>query len=220
MQTEYTRQISKHMEQNRRLIHDFRQHLRTIQSLAQAISENSNTHADDLLSYVNDLASNTFSRSSDVLTTFCTNPALNALLQYYASVTKQLGIETDFRLLPLKVKLSDTELCTILGNLLENAIEACRHLPADATKSIRLHSLETEHMLFIRIENTYDGVLKTDEHSLHYFSRKNTYSRYGIGMESVREIIERHDGTLDIYPKEKIFRVGISLPLTSDSDFC
>ena len=45
-------------------------------------------------------------------------------------------------------------------------------------------------------------------------SCKDTHSkRFGIGLESIKDIIEKHNGNLDIYPKETVFRVGITLPL-------
>ena len=37
--------------------------------------------------------------------------------------------------------------------------------------------------------------------------------RFGIGLESVKDIVEKHNGNLDIYPKANIFRVGITLPM-------
>ena len=64
------------------------------------------------------------------------------------------------------------------------------------------------------MENTYDGIVLQKNN--RFLSRKDTHSkRFGIGLESVKDIIGKYNGTLDIYPKETIFRVGITLPLNS-----
>ena len=77
------------------------------------------------------------------------------------------------------------------------------------------NSRETPLFLFIKIENTYDGVIF--ETNRHFDSRKANKQLHGIGMASVRDIVERHGGTLDIiYPMKEIFRIGISLPLKQD----
>ena len=48
-----------------------------------------------------------------------------------------------------------------------------------------------------------------------FISQKNrTYSRFGIGIESVRDILNRYHGTMDIYPEQLLFKIGITLPLS------
>lgn len=211
MQQEYSRQLSEHMEKKRRMIHDFRQHLRTIRGLAEKLDQT--PCSSELLSYVDGLTAETLSDSSEHLTPFSDNPSVDALLQYYDTLSRKHQIKTTFQLIPLCGSLSDLELCTMLGNLLENAVDACQRLPENTDRFIRIHSLETDHTLFIRIENTYDGIFYTDPKTEMFLSRKNKDIRHGIGLESVRETVESCGGTIDIYPKEKHFSVGITLPL-------
>ncbi len=213
MQSEYSRQLAEQSEKNRRLIHDFRHHLRTIASLLNHMEpENENiTIYNELCAYLNQVSDNTVSLTGDVLKPFSDNASVDALLQYYYSYARQQSIDTEFRLVNADLKLTDVEYCTLLGNLLENAIDACMRLPKNADRQIHLSSKETEHLLFIRIENTYDGmIIKTDT---HFYSRKTGKSSHGIGMESVREIVERYGGSLDVYPLSDRFRVGILLPI-------
>ena len=213
MQKEYTRQLSEQSEQNRRLIHDFRQHLRTLSGLSEKLETTDDTKAlhQELDSYLNEISDLTLSHSNASIHPFSGNASVDALLQYYYAYAQQNGIHAEFRLVPSKLTMTDIELCTLLGNLLENAIEACNHLPVTANKQIHLHTRETDHFLFLRVENTYDGLIIQDNH--HLLSRKSTSDTHGIGMESVRDIVERHDGTMDIYPMKDMFRIGISLPL-------
>ncbi len=63
---------------------------------------------------------------------------------------------------------------------------------------------------FLVIENSYDG--QYAQQNGRFLSFKAKGARYGLGLESVREIVTTHGGTLDIYPLPNIFRIGITLP--------
>ena len=102
----------------------------------------------------------------------------------------------------------------MLGNLLENALDACRRMtPAtDASPcTIRLFTKETGMLFFLCVENSYDGIVLSDKG--HFLSRKRNGKRSGIGISSIREIAERHGGSVSVYPMEHLFRVGITLPM-------
>ena len=213
MQEEYARQLSTQSEKNRRMIHDFRHHVRTISVFSERISATNETekYYEELRSYLDHVSDSSVRLQQTAQQPFSDNPSVDALLQYYYLYAKQKKIEVDFRLVPASLTLSDIEYCTILGNLLENAIDACMRLPEQSPKKIYLNSRETELLLFLRIENTYDGVVIHENR--HFYSRKTDHQLHGIGMESVRDIIERHGGTLDVYPMKDTFRIGISLPM-------
>lgn len=213
MQQEYTRQIAAQNEKNRRMVHDFRHHLRTLSVFSEKlhVTEETKQNYDELCAYLNHVTDSSISLLHTTFPSFSDNPSVDALLQYYYHYAKQKNIDIDFRLMPAKLSLSDVEYCTLLGNLLENAIDACLRLPDSAVKRISLNSKETDLLLFIKLENTYDGVVIKE--NLLFSSRKSDQHLHGIGMASVRDIIERHGGTLDVYPMNDIFRIGISLPL-------
>lgn len=218
MQNAYSRQLAEQSEQNRRLIHDFRQHLRTISGFINRIKplpEHLEMHA-ELCTYLNQVSDTAVSQSFAALKPFSNNSSVDALLQYYYAYARQQNIDTEFRLVNAALNLTDIEYCTLLGNLLENAIDACIRLPETATRQIQLSSKETDYLLFIRIENTYDGTLLKKGNL--FYSRKTGAAFHGIGMESAREIVERHGGNLDIYPLQNIFRIGIILPLKNSGD--
>ena len=62
------------------------------------------------------------------------------------------------------------------------------------------------------LENTYDSIVYQKNHRL--LSRKDSQNkRFGVGIESVREIVTCHGGKVDIMPMENTFRVGISIPI-------
>jgi len=136
---------------------------------------------------------------------------VDALLQYYSAAAQRQEIRADLALtIPAGVPLGDVEWCTVLGNLLENALEACQR-QSRGERRLSLTSWATEGTLFLLVENTYDGRFVRSEG--HILSRKAGGVRCGIGLSSVRETVERRGGTLDLYPGEDVFQVGITLPI-------
>ena len=67
------------------------------------------------------------------------------------------------------------------------------------------------NMYFLKIENTYDGLALQEGKT--FLSRKGTSDDHGIGLSSVRKIIESHGGDLDLVPGEESFLVGITVGL-------
>ena len=76
---------------------------------------------------------------------------------------------------------------------------------------LTLSDVELCTILSNLLENTYDG--KLFQKNSRFLSCKPGAVRYGIGLESVQTIVEKHGGTLDIFPQKTLFRVGITLPL-------
>ncbi len=204
MQVEYSHQLSERADENRRLLHDFRQHIVAIDGLAQKAGDES------VRKYLTQVDSN-FNGGSMPHIAFSDNIAADALFRYYFALAKEQGIHMEIDIsLPKELPLSDVELCTVLGNLLENAYEACCRLK-DGERFLYFSSKTTAGMLFILIENSFDGVLRKKEGKL--MSAKSDEVRFGIGLESVRRILEQYDGVLDIKPHGNTFEAGISLPL-------
>ena len=120
MQTEYSRQVSEAAAENRRLIHDIKHHLRTIDRMA---SEHGQT---EICSFLLQVEEQVAASSGHSHVAFCKNPVVNALIEYYYGMAQTQGTEFQVRLdLPDQMPLTDVELCTVLGNLLDNAVEAC-----------------------------------------------------------------------------------------------
>lgn len=203
LQMEYIEQIKEAVDEKRRLIHDFRQHLRVIDNMAQK--------ADQIM--ISEYLNSTYKFIDTSKTTgifISNNIAVDAILQYYLSICKKQNIRIEIKLSILELPLSDVELCSIVGNLLENAIEACQRQKS-GEKVIYINSKNTNTTFYLMIENSYDGkVIKAGN---KFLSFKKGVKRIGIGLESVKKILSTHHGTIDIYPEKNRFRVGISIPL-------
>ncbi|MBQ9142370.1 MAG: sensor histidine kinase [Lachnospiraceae bacterium] len=211
----YTQTLDEQLAQKRRMTHDFRHQLRTIsEALVKLQADPSNTETlNQLQSYIEDVSMHTSSHTALVSGSFSTNPVLNALLNCYYFIAKEQDLQIDLRFhLPEHTPLSVDELTRVLGNLLENAVEACNRLPEGEKGRILLTTYDTGGQWFLMVENTYDSIVYQKSNRL--LSRKASQNkRYGVGVESVREVITSHGGKLDIMPMEKLFRVGITIPL-------
>ena len=95
--------------------------------------------------------------------------------------------------------LSSHELVTILGNLLENAIEAVNALPLNCDRSVVLQITEEDSGLLIAVSDSGVGI--RDEDLPHIFdmgySTKSDSGR-GMGMGLVKSIVDRHEGILEV----------------------
>lgn len=205
MQTEYSRQLNEWASENRRLIHDFRQHLRILYSLAE---ENGQSQ---ILDYLQQVTNGLAAARSIPHITFCSNAAVDALLRYYYGIAQEKQIKIDIRIsIPSHFSLTDVEFCTVLGNLLENAIEACERQTA-GTRFILLKSREDGGTWYLLLENSYDGKLK--HQGAYLLSRKEGPLRIGIGVQSAKKILKQHQGSLDLFEQPHTFKAGISIPL-------
>lgn len=134
---------------------------------------------------------------------FIHNPNVAALI---------LGKETSMRELDIELKLlsisrlpersrflSSSELVTVVGNLLENAMEAINAAPSGGIRSVVLQITEDEKGLFLMVSDTGEGILDADLPHIfeNGFSTKASTGR-GIGMHLIGEITDRRGGSIDV----------------------
>ncbi len=98
----------------------------------------------------------------------------------------------------------------ILGNLLENSIEAARQTEE---KRLDINIELQQDVLRIQIENSYSGktVFNGEKGHKKLLTMKKDKGLHGIGLENVRKIVEKHDGIMEVCPEGNIFRVMLIL---------
>ena len=199
MQVEHLRQMNQKLEESAKLRHDFRHHLRTLMTLSEE------GRSSELESYIRGI---TEINEGTRLGRITENIELDALIQYYSSLARSEGIEFKARLwLPEVIEFPIVDLCGLLGNLLENAVEACQRQES-GEKSIFIAGRENEGQLEFVVDNSFSGELKTSGEK--YLSSKR--NGFGIGISSVRETVYRYGGAVNIYADNDGFHAEISLP--------
>jgi signal transduction histidine kinase len=138
--------------------------------------------------------------------TLCENFAVNAVAAHYLSLAETAGIKTEARLsVPEKAgRVPDGDLCVIVGNLLENALEACERM-TDGEKFIRLNAMTHFGKLLFTLDNSFDGGYT--ERGGVFYSRKRDDA--GIGLTSVKAIAEKYRGALQCGTEDKVFTVNV-----------
>ncbi len=102
------------------------------------------------------------------------------------------------------------DLYSLVGNALDNAIEAVLLLPA-GERFVRLRVQEKAGLVFLQIENPYVGTLETRDGLP--VTRKADKDNHGFGLKSIRDIAEKYHGFLNIDMKGGIFVLRLSFPL-------
>ena len=139
---------------------------------------------------------------------FCENETVNLLCSSFSQKAKELGIALSVNAnLPREISVSDTELCSLISNGLENAIHAVSRLD-EASRSIDFLCQKKHGKLLIEIKNPYSGTIQM-KNGLPISAREG----HGYGSISIRTIAERNRGLCVFEAKEGIFTLRAALPL-------
>lgn len=143
------------------------------------------------------------------------NFAVNAILQDCSTTAAKAGIEfTAHVSVPKEISVTEMDLCTLLMNMLDNAIEACRKQPDGEKQYIQFKAEIKNGFLAVRCENSYSGETEIGRNGLPQTTKKDP-SEHGFGMLQMETVAERYGSVLDIAHDEKngVFTVQTALKL-------
>lgn len=137
------------------------------------------------------------------------NVNLDAILNSKISLALKNGIEVDYKAVcPARLAISDIDLCALIGNLLDNAVEACETL-TDGKPFIRLYIGIVKKQLYISVTNTTgERVRKMD---YEYITRKR--GNHGHGLKRINMVVEKYQGYINRQNEPGVFVTEIMLPL-------
>ena len=136
------------------------------------------------------------------------NIVLNAIVSLKFSYAHSIGIKI-FCALPEKFNLlEDVDLCNLLGNMLDNAIEYCeKNINEDNDISVIIN--QTEFDCSIVVKNTiYESVVSNNK---KLATTKSDKEKHGIGMKTIENIAKKNDGIFDYFEYEGLFYVKLIL---------
>lgn len=135
---------------------------------------------------------------------FTANQIVNALLNAKYKQACESNIQCDFTVsLPERLNMSDRDLVILLGNLLDNCIEACQKVEGE--RKFSLNILYNNSAIIIHSRNNTDGQVKG------IVTRKINKAEHGLGLKSIRAIVSKYRGNVDLNIEDHAFYTNIIL---------
>ncbi|MDE5698685.1 MAG: ATP-binding protein [Lachnospiraceae bacterium] len=210
--------LQEHMEEMERIYsgirgmkHDMKNTLAVIQRLSAEGDEGSG----ELQAYLSEM-----NRSLENLEVrFKTgNTVVDTLLnmKYHEAVRDVPGLkmDADKLMLPQGLEIHSYDIGVILGNAVDNAIEACRKLKAkelEADAFIRLCSLQKGNLLILKVENSFDGRLVRRRQEEFPITDKADKKSHGIGLANIKSTAEKYQGTMDFKVNGRVFILSVMM---------
>lgn len=198
MEHKLTSDMTSVVENLRSLRHDMNNHMSILQGLLSVGAY------DDMEAYLNSLTQE-LSVANNFY--FPENKVLSVLLNSKISKATQLGIAFETEILTSETPFSERDLCAVIGNVLENAIEASsKH----TEPCIYFTIYQKEQQLHIQCDNTYTTAPVFENGRL--LTTKADKTTHGIGTQNICSIVEAYHGTTKFFVDDR-FHIAISVPI-------
>lgn len=182
--------------------HDYHNHIQTMKAYLEL------KRYDDMERYLNDLDKD-LTAIDTVLKTG--NVMVDAILNTKLSLAVNQGIKINAKArVPRNLKVSDIDLSVIIGNLMDNAMEAAAILENPKDRFIRVYIREMKEQLYISITNSAQGQAKKS--GIVYLSTKLS-ANHGFGLKRVDSLVAKYHGFINRQSEEGVFATEIMLPL-------
>ncbi len=208
--------LQEHMEEMERIYsgirgmkHDMKNTLAVIQRLS---AEEGNRELQEYLSELN-------KGFEELEVRFRTgNTVVDTLLnmKYHEAVrdVPDLKVDTDHLLFPQGIEIHSYDIGVILGNAVDNAMEACRKLKAKepgADAFIRISSLQKGNLLILKVENSFDGKVVRKPQNEFPVTDKSDRKSHGIGLTNIKSTAEKYQGAVDFKVNGKVFVLSVMM---------
>ncbi len=182
--------------------HDYHNHIQTMKAYLEL------GKYEDMKCYLNDLDKDLSSIDTVIKTG---NIMVDAILNTKLSLAVNQGINIKAKAsVPKNLHISDIDLCVILGNLMDNAMEAAIKAENTEDRFIRVYIREMKEQLYISITNSVGGQVKKG--GMSYLSTK-LGKNHGFGLKRVDSIVGKYNGFINRQSEEGVFATEIMLPL-------
>lgn len=138
------------------------------------------------------------------------NPTVNAILNSKLTLAKKNGLEIKCdTVLPETLGISAVDLCVLLGNLIDNAIEACEKMETGERRFLRIYLCTMKNQLYISVSNATNEIIRRLDKE--YISKKR--GNHGYGLRRIDLIVEKYDGIINRQNEPGVFATEVLLPL-------
>ena len=181
--------------------HDYHNHIQSIKAMIAMDKK------EELSDYLDSLEKDLDSIDIAIRTG---NVGLDAILSSKVSIARKNNIEVNCTAkVPQDLKISDVHFCAIVGNLMDNAIEACEKIPAACPRFIRIYIGLFKSQLYISVSNS------TKEKKRRRLGELVTskLGEHGFGLRRIDKLAEKYDGYVNRKNEPGIFATEVMLPL-------
>lgn len=194
IQISYYEKEQQARDATRALWHDIKKYTNATQDLFQ--------HG-DMENAVQSLQQATTALSEIHQTVDVGNAVVNGILERALEQVQNQGISLDFDVwVSDQLPISAVDLYIIMGNTIDNAIEACQQVPAADSPTISLTLRQQNHTLFYAIDNPIPAKQGKKPGDVH-----------GYGIRNVKNCVAKYHGTTTVSKQDGVFSVQIQLPL-------
>lgn len=191
--------INETQENSNILKHDMKNHLR---SLFSDIKSGNLSEAQKHISDIVDV----YESGTEIINTWY--PAIDSLVNFKLQTAKQNGARVSVNAsLPSDLNLSSFDMTVILGNLLDNALQAVSLVTENGFIDFAIHY--SKGMLLIKVTNPFKTAIKREKGVI--VTSKADKENHGYGLKSVNETVDKYNGTVNINPDNDIFTVTVVL---------
>lgn len=193
------REIENMYKQVRGWRHDYRNHIQNMKiQLAEGNYDKLNSYLDGLADDLNTV--DTVIKTGNVMA--------DAILNSKLSVAEKLNIDLNVKAnIPSVLPLSDVELCAVMGNLLDNAVEACAKLP-ESERFMRIYIGTLKNQFYLSVQNAAGEIKKSGG---EYQSTKG--ENHGYGIFRIDRVAKKYGGYVNRQNEEGVFATEIMVPL-------
>lgn len=197
-QVDYYKKIDKIDKELRDFRHDYKNHMICVQSLIEAKEYAEATEYLEGITLHKTILSRGFSSGNSIA---------DVLLSDKSEWAEKVGAEIQFEGV-IYENIPPADLCTILSNAIDNAIEACEKIQSNEQKIISVKCSYIKRIQFIDITNPVDKDVKITNNVVE--TSKVDKNIHGIGLYNIRRTVMKYDGEFDISCKDKTFAMSIA----------
>lgn len=187
MQEQYYEQLRGEQEETRAMFHDINKYMQAMRTLAAEVNQ--------MMVETQELF--------ESLTTVVDvgNSVVSTILNEYQAIVEDSNISFDFDIsVPKNLGISAVDLYVLLGNTLDNAVDACKSVP-EGERYIRIQMRIYHNILFYQIENPY----------AQEYPQRSRGKGHGYGLQNVQKCVEKHNGHMSISQKGNKFIMSMRL---------
>lgn len=190
----------------RSIRHDLKQHFQVALTMLHSGKIN---EAVDYMEKYNDTVLDGISNK-----VFCDNDVVNYIINSKSKICSDRHIKIYIYIANEIPEFSDLDLCVLLGNALDNAIEG---VSGDGNNEIYLELRNVDNFFMISVKNTITNSVL--EYNPNLISTKNEKEVHGLGILSMKEVVQKYNGSIEFYESDNKFCCDMLLDIPDNMQF-